>query len=474
MTAPRRSAGDPAIKTPAGGVAATGLNADREISRDWSDEDLSLYLDRCQIDTPDRLIAATWAHIYERRDRIGKVVDFGAGDGRFARHGAFDSYVGYEVDWKRCVRTDLPDTVRFVHRCAFAETVNDADLCIGNPPFVRNQDLPAGWRTKVADQLQARSGIALSGLANAWQYFFLLSLLSAGDKGLCALVVPYEWVSRPSTQALRAFIIGEGWDVDVYRLEDASFESVLTTSSITVIDKACRSSRWRFFTETGDGKFEPLPTASDSAAGYLPYVRPARGSRTPRAVRGLSPGTQEVLTLTDAERSRFGLRIGRDVVPCVTSFRVVPPEVRVLDEAAFLNYFRAMGRKCWLLRTDRAPSRQLSAYLEAVPQHDRATSTCRSREVWWKFNMPDVPDLLVATTFKGAGPKIIANTFGARAVGGVAGIHGLPASKLGELLDGLAARDIKDRIIAHANGLRKIEINQLNGLLAEIFGRSVA
>ncbi len=88
--------------------------------------------------------------------------------------------------------------------------------------------------------------------------------------------------------------------------------------------------------------------------------------------------------------------------------------------------------------------------------------------------MPETPEILAATTFKGAGPKIVANTFGARAVGGVAGIHGLPPSRLGELLDGFARSGVKDRIIAHANGLRKIEINQFNGLLAEIFGGHVA
>ena len=443
---------------------------ERDISPDWSDEDVSLYLDRCQIDTPDKLVEATWAQVRDRRAALGKVVDFGAGDGRFARHGTFGSYVGYEIDLVRCGHNDLPANASFVHRCAFADVIRDADLCIGNPPFVRNQDLPAGWRSKVADDLRARSGLALSGLANAWQYFFLLSLLSAADDGLCALVIPYEWVSRPSTRALRDYIAANRWAVDVYRLDDAAFKSVLTTSSITIVDKAAKSGRWSFFAQTEAGIFERLPAASRSADGYLPYTKPSRTSGQPRAVRGLSPGTQKVFVLTDAERSRFGLKAGRDVLPCVTSLRLVPQDLRVLDEQAFDRHFRVAGKRCWLIRADRPPGRHLASYLDSIPPEAHGTETCLARDVWWKFKMPVVPDLLVATTFKGSHPKMVSNRIAAHAVGGVAGIHGLAEQAKDRFRDGMASWDVKDRIIAHANGLKKIEINQLNGLLAEILG----
>ena len=39
----------------------------------------------------------------KRRSReIGKVIDLGAGDGRFARYGAYSSCVGYEINADRC------------------------------------------------------------------------------------------------------------------------------------------------------------------------------------------------------------------------------------------------------------------------------------------------------------------------------------------------------------------------------------
>ena len=158
--------------------------ASGRVSPEWADRDVSLYLSRCQIDTPRRLVEQTWELVHELRPTVGDVVDFGAGDARFAFAGNYGSYVGYEIDEDRLPANPLPLNARVDHRCAFSSEIDRADLCIGNPPFVRNQDLPQGWRSQVTERLAARSGVNLSGLANAWQYFFLLSLLSTHDTGL--------------------------------------------------------------------------------------------------------------------------------------------------------------------------------------------------------------------------------------------------------------------------------------------------
>lgn len=444
-------------------------NLPSRIAGEWTSEDLRLYLVRCQVDTPSRLVQATWKHVAERREHIDRVVDFGAGDGRFAQAGSYDTYVGYEIDSRRTGSRALPENAVLEHRCAFSAPAEQADLCIGNPPFVRNQDLPVGWRAEVSDQLRKRTGIAISGLANAWQYFFLLSLASAKDDGLVALVIPYEWVSRPSAKALRDYITARGWEVDVYRLVDAAFSSVLTTASITIVDKAGTSGAWRYFEETEDGRYQLLSSASGASEGFIDYAPRLTQTAKLRAVRGLSPGTQGPLIFTEAERARLGFKIGSDVVPCVTSLRPLPASVAELDEDAFARYFRRDGRKCWLPRVD-APTPRLLTYFASVPEAAYQTATCLERDDWWRFNMPDVPNLLVATSFKGEVPKAAINTVGARAVGGVAGVYSLSPAQARRFLDQLTKLDIRDRIVAHANGLRKIEINQLNTLLGDVFG----
>lgn len=442
-----------------------------ELTRHWGAwETVSLYLDRCQVDTPDNVVAATWNHVLQQRNKVGKVLDFGAGDGRFAGFGDYSEYVGYEIDSARCRNAVLPPNACLINQCAFSDEIVDADLCIGNPPFVRNQDLPEGWRQKASNFLLRRTNVAISGLANAWQYFFLLALASVKPDGLCALVIPYEWVSRPSVKALRDYIQAQQWNVSVYRLIDTTFDSVLTTSSITIVDKSKKDSVWRYFEETATGDYTQLQSPSGASAGVLPYLSRSEIPKSgPRAVRGLSPGTQKVLTLTEGERVRSGLSIGKDVVPCVTTLRHLTTEVKELSKATFREYYRTSGQKCWLIRTDAEKSRELTAYLDAIPPEEYQTSTCLEREEWWRFNMPPVPSLLMAMSFKGAFPKAVRNTISARAVGGVCGVYNLSTAQISRLTTGLEGTDIRLRVVAHSNGFRKVEVNQLNALLKDAF-----
>lgn len=442
------------------------------LTRSWGSWDsVSLYLKRCQVETPDNLVRATWRHVHEVRPRVGKVVDFGAGDGRFSRYGRYSQYVGYEIDTALCGTATLCERATLINRCAFSDEITDADVCIGNPPFVRNQDLPLGWRQHASKVLHKRTGIAISGLANAWQYFLFLALASVNNSGLCSLIIPYEWVSRPSSQAVRDYIAAQGWNVSVYRLVDTTFNSVLTTSSITIVDKAKTDGRWSYFEETASGSYSLLPSPSGGPAGVIPYMRrSATPTHGPHAKRGLSPGTQKVLTLAEGERVRAGLHIRRDVVPCVTTLRHVPDDARDLDEQLLRTYYRTPNQKCWLIRTDTEPSRALSAYLDAVPEDDYQTATCLERKDWWRFAMPAVPDVLISMSFKGKFPKAVRNSASARAVGGVYGIYNLSTGQADEVTAGLRGIDISYNVVAHANGLRKIEISQLNTLLVQAFG----
>lgn len=439
-------------------------------THEWGSEaEVTLYLDRCQVDTPDIVVQRVWKEILRRRRSFAKVVDFGAGDGRFAQYGKFDSYTGVEIDGERCLVAELPRNAKLIHACAFSLTVADADLCIGNPPYVRNQDLPLGWRQKACKILEARSGIVLSGLANAWQYFFLLSLVSAKAEGMVALVIPYEWVSRPSARAIRDFIREKGWDVDVFRLLDDSFDRVLTTSSITIIDKRKNTGSWRYFEQTVEGGFALLPGFTSGRNGFVDYFKKKPGTEiTVRARRGLSPGTQKVFTLSEAERARLGLQIGRDVVPCVTTLRHLPTQHIQLDKASFYRYYVRAGKKCWLLQSQGKPSARLQAYIESVPADARATSTCTAREEWWRFAMPSIPQILVATGFRGLHTKAVGNAIKARAVGGVAGVYGVKVKNRASLAQSLAKARLGDRVVSHSHGLRKLEINQLNSVIQDI------
>lgn len=423
-----------------------------------------LYLDRCQIDTPNELVRLAWNQVRARRDAVGSVVDFGAGDARFAREGAFTSYVGYEVDANRCVNVMLPRNARLIERCAFSHQSSDADLCIGNPPYVRNQDLPVGWRQMASEEVRRRTGVTLSGLANAWQYFLMLALSSVHEAGLVVQVLPYEWVSRPAARSIREWIRMNAWAVDVYRLPDRVFDGVLTAASITVIDKAKRG-RWQYHEMDLTGLTRELLGQTDDELGVVPYSKTPRSGL--RARRGLSPGTQKALVLTEGERQRAGLSVDTDVVRCITTLRNLPFDVTSLTEEAFRKYYRDEGRKCWLIRTDSAPSSRLLRYLDSLDSAIYQTATCKARETWWRFAMPDDrPEILIAQAFKGTRPKVVLNDVRAVPVGGVAGVYGVPTGGANRVQSQLASLDLRDRVVPYAKQMHKLEINQLNSLLS--------
>jgi hypothetical protein len=442
----------------------------QELTKNWgSGKDVDLYLGRCQHDTPEALVRRVWKLVKERRDRVSKVVDFGAGDGRFALPGEFDRYIGFEIDERQLRRCELPHGAVIINSCAFSSTITDADLCIGNSPFVRNQDLPSGWRNRAASVVEERTGARISGLANAWQYFALLALASTKADGLVALVMPYEWVSRPSARALRDYVTSHGWSVSVYRLRDETFDQVLTTSSITIIDKRNADGQWRFFEERERGAFKRVASPTGAKRPALRYSRSSDGAPIV-AHRGLSPGTQEYLTLTEAERAAHKLRIGVDVVRCVTSLRPANASWRQLTQSRFDRYYKDAGAKCWLIQTNRSPSRRLQEYLQKVPRVGRQTSTCLRRqeagEKWWRFKMPPTPRILIGTGFSGARPKAVQNVINAVAVGSVSGIFGGGNCNAAHILRALHSVRLRSRIVPHSNGLRKLEVGQLETILS--------
>ncbi len=458
-----------------GHIDASPADRLRKLTEDWGHSGkVALYLDRCQVDTPDRVVDSVWEHIRQRRSRVQKVLDFGAGDGRFARTGSYGRYVGYEIDVARCGAAALPPKATLINRCAFADTIEDADVCTGNPPYVRNQDLPEGWRQRAASVVRERTGVEISGLANAWQYFALLSLASTKPDGLVALVMPYEWVSRPSAKAFREYISSHNWSVSTYRLRDETFSRVLTTASITVIDKRDRSGKWRFYLEDADSRCLELPSPASSKSGVLDYARRSEAAGGVRVKRGLSPGTQEVLTLTEGERVRAGLKVGTDVVPCVTSLRHVETGCTNLSAGIFKTRFRDAGVKCWLIRTDTKPSSRLMQYLTSIPANKYQTSTCLDRADWWRFAMPSAPAVLVASSFKGSRPKALVNRIDARAIGSVSGVYGIAKRKSAALVAALSGLRIDSRLVPYSNGLLKIEVGQFNTILRKLLAERSA
>jgi predicted RNA methylase len=418
-------------------------------------------LSASQVTTPESVVSLFWQITRKHRQALGTVLDMGAGDCRLAKHGLFEKYVGVEIDGKRIADVKPPANGKIIHNCVFKHAGDNYDACIGNPPYARHHDIQITWKNRTIARLEDELAVSLNKHCNLYIYFFCLALLKSRASGLVALIIPYEWVSRPSAKGLREYIKRQRWSVSVYRFRMPIFDGVMTTASVSIVDKASHNNEWSYYDITRNHDVVKRLGVTNSRHQVLDYA--TRGNTW--ALRGLSPGSQKVFTLTEGERIRNGL-LRRDVVPCVTSLRNVPRNVRTLSKTAFQKYFVSRGEKCWLIRSHELKrSITLDSYLDAAPMAIRQNYTCRNQAPWFKYTPHPIAPILFSSGFTDFGPKILLNWVGACAIGSVFGIHSKKNVRVRRLQHYLLNIDFEKRVVAHARKLKKVEVRQLNSVL---------
>lgn len=426
--------------------------------------DAKLYLDKCQVDTPYSVVAYLWSMLITTGRTFNRIVDYGAGDGRFSIGGKFESYLGFEIDRTRQPIGNLPSNAKIIHQCALASKENEFDACIGNPPFVRHHDIDQNWYEHVCKLLEIDLGFRLDRRSNAFLLFLAKALISTKADGLVALVIPFEWVSRPAAKKLREYIIKNKWNVDAYRFTEDIFQNVMTTASLTLIDKSKRDGKWSYFSISSDFKTKKQKYVS----GDQEIIEYTKRTNEAYAQRGLSPGGQEIFCLTEGERIHNRLVKGRDVVPCITTMRHWKDNIPSLTSYQFQKLYVHKGMRCWLLKTWDNPSKQLMNYLNKIPLDMRNNYTCNNRSIWWKVSPHDPADIIYSSAFVGETPKFLLNTVKAVAVGTIQGIHRVKAKHRRELRKRLSETNFGARVVAHSGKLRKIEVGQMNSIITEI------
>lgn len=428
-------------------------------------------LKRCQVETPPDVVRLVWSLVAKFRPNhtFGSVLDLGAGDGRFS-HACemYKKYTGIEYDAKKVAAVKLPAGAKLIVADALKWQESEYDLCIGNPPYIRHHGLDAEWKNTALKSIYVAGGPALKKTANAFIIFLTQALMRTKVDGIIAQVVPYEWVSRPSARELRDYIESQGWNVHVYRFDSNIFPSVLTTASISIIDKNSSSGEWKFGSISRSGEIKLSNNASGTSSKVISY---ANGLKACKAIRGLSPGGQKIFVLTEEERLFHSLKRNSDVRPCVTSLRSVDSDVEILDKRSFEELFVQRGARCWLVRSDREKlSPELTRYLDEIDSSIwKKYSTCTARSVWWKYKAHPAPALLLASGFTKKRPKILINEVEAIAAGSVYGVlieNDLASATA--VFQKLLTYDFQRRLVHHSNGLKKIEVRQLNSVLADL------
>lgn len=422
----------------------------------------------CQIETPDEVVKKVWALIQERRQSVGTVIDLGAGDGRFSNYGNFSKYVGIEIDPDRITVPPHGRDATIQNKCIL-DSSGTFDAAVGNPPYIRHQDLSPTWVAKAKLLIQSEIGVSPNGLSNLYAYFMWLSLLRTKSDGIIAMVVPFGWTYRPAFRELRSYIWSQGWSASVYRLPSKLkfAKDVDPSPAITLIDKRENGRNLNIYQLCDDLTVDRGDNSCPGKVSVFPYDR-HRGRVY--AQRGLSTGSQRVFLLTEEERRKAGISRS-SVVPCIATLRPIPYQQRLFLWTSFKKFYVGGGERCWLLRTD-LPRLHFSvkSHLDAAPRSVRQNSTCGNRNPWFAYALPPVPSILYASAFSGTErPKIVINEAGVVNVGSVHAIY-VPGDKPSPagILRNLRKIDFREGTVPWDNGMRKIEVAQMNGLLKRL------
>lgn len=182
-----------------------------------------------QVFTPEPVVHAMLAL---RRNR-GRVLEPACGDGAFLAH-LEGTAVGIELDPGHCppgARNmdffDYPDHERF-------------DTIIGNPPYVRFQDIPARTRKRLhAAHFDARS--------NLYLFFIEKCLRHLAPGGELIFITPRDFLKATSALRLNRLLFESGTITDAIDLGDARvFDGALPNCLIWRFEKNCFDRHMRY------------------------------------------------------------------------------------------------------------------------------------------------------------------------------------------------------------------------------------
>ena len=159
-----------------------------------------------QIFTPDPVVRAMLA----LRRNTGRVLEPSCGDGAFLRH--LPGAVGLELDPDHC-----PQGAQAIDFFAYPEH-EQFDTIIGNPPYVRFQDIPASTRSLIA---RGGHGDCLDARSNLYLFFVDKCLRHLKPGGELIFITPRDFLKATSAVKLNRLLAEAGSITDAIELGDA-------------------------------------------------------------------------------------------------------------------------------------------------------------------------------------------------------------------------------------------------------------
>ena len=369
------------------------------------------------------------------------------------------------------------------YRSARISPADGRTVYIGNPPYVRHHQIPAGWKRWLAEAARER-GLQASGLAGLHVHFFLATARHAVPRDLGVFITAAEWLDVNYGSLVRSLLLGELGGESVHLLEPAAqvFPDATVTSAISCFRPGSRPGSMRLrlaaapagLDDLGGGR--QVSRARLSAAGrWGPLVRgdaPARAAgRAPagcvelgeicRVHRGQVTGANAVWV---RETGQAGVP-PRFRFPAVTRARELFAAAGVLPGAASLRVVIDLPAELDELP---GPERALvSAFIARAARAGAADSyIARHRRPWWRVGLtPPAP--IIASYMARRPPAFVRNVGAVRHLNIAHGLY--PREPLpGAVLDRLAAY-LRSSVAlgqgrTYAGGLTKFEPGEMERL----------
>jgi hypothetical protein len=302
------------------------------------------------------------------------------------------------------------------------------DAVIGNPPYVRFQDLGGEGRAR-AKAAGAEAGVELSALASLWAAFVVKAGESLGEAGRMALVLPGELLSAGYAGAVREYVLGRFSEVNLVLIGSQVFggagvESVLLMASGRGVSTSIRVSRVggvHELTSLDVARGEQIlvsgrerwSEALVAGAGIVECVGRTLGAvqlGTWGSVRlGTVTGANSFFVLTEERARELGLYREGGVLDFIISARALRGRGSVLTTARL-----AAASREGVAATLFYPGPRLSAAAKRYIEWGEGEGVnegykCRIRDPWWIVPLVEPAPVLV-TYMNAAGVRLVANS----------------------------------------------------------------
>jgi len=440
--------------------------------------------------TPQDAVIGMFQWAERRCERVSRIVDPGAGTGRYVLTGLrrHPAAIGVAVEADPLIVVLLRANARVLglhdrldiivddYRNIALPEHDGQTLFVGNPPYVRHHDISSDWKEWYSSTLK-RLGHASSKLAGLHLHFFLKTLELAKEGDVGCFITAAEWLDVKYGQSLRDLLLNGlgGRAVFVVTPEVPVFDDALVSACITCFEPKSEAREIEFKRIDSTADLLQLEgghlVQTERALAEVCWTRLLHNRERVRNAdhillgdvfrvsRGQVTGKNEVFVVKD---NAFRLP-DEFLVPAITGAKEIinAPAAKIDAQVPLLSVVQLPASLDEVPAKDRSA---VAAFLRWARKNDAHKSyIAKARRPWWRVDMSATPPIVM--TYMGRRPPVFAlNTARAGLINVAHGLYpkvALDEQTLENLVTWLNCNITEESGRVYAGGLTKFEPSEV-------------